>query len=206
MGVKNVVCVCVCVRPLVKFPQTIFQTDMHADINRQQNLLRPNEVNKENSNSYDSLSLLLGLLGPILTRVKPYFAFLKSLKTCTLKGLFGGKKVKYPSFEPSGHQLEVVGGGSNKQTSKWLFRHGLEQHSTIKDVHLYGAEVQHSVQSMCWLVRSQRLGRRTRKRTQRRAAYHHPARRLPPVLLPPHKPTFSLVKARRQQLQGAAQI
>ena len=49
----------------------------------------------------------------------------------------------------------VSGGGSNKQTSKWLFRHGLEQHSTIKDVHLYGAEVQHSVQSMCWLVRSQ---------------------------------------------------
>ena len=60
----------------------------------------------------------------------------------------------------------MSGGGSNKQTSKWLFRHGLEQHSTIKDVHLYGAEVQHSVQSMCWLVRSQRLGRRTRKRTQ----------------------------------------
>ena len=96
----------------------------------------------------------------------------------------------------------MSGGGSNKQTSKWLFRHGLEQHSTIKDVHLYGAEVQQSVQSMCWLVRSQR---RTRKRTQRRAAYHHPARRWPPVLLPPHKPTFTLVKARRQHLQGASQ-
>ena len=42
----------------------------------------------------------------------------------------------------------MSGGGSNKQTSKWLFRHGLEQHSTIKDVHLYGAEVQQSVQSI----------------------------------------------------------
>ena len=77
MGVKNVVVVCVCVRPLVTFPQTIFQTDMHADINRQQNLLRPNEVNKGNFNSYDNLSLLLGLLGSILTRSETILCFSK---------------------------------------------------------------------------------------------------------------------------------